>query len=141
MGEKESDRRQFPRIRTELLVRYKIIKAPEKHHEAETKDISVGGICLVAREKVIPSAVLALEIRFPRSEEPIVACGRVIWSKPSTLGLSPAGHQRFDNGIEFVEISEADRQRIKEHVETERKNPDKQKEGWKIGIVKDLSNQ
>ena len=134
MAEREPERRKFPRIRTELLVRYKIIKAPQKDYEAKTKDISAGGICLVAREQVTPGAVLALEIRFPHSEEPIVACGRVIWSRPSSLGLSPAGHQRFDNGIEFEEISEADRQRIKEHVEQERKSPEQQKEGWKIKI-------
>ncbi|MFC1699237.1 PilZ domain-containing protein [Candidatus Omnitrophota bacterium] len=136
MGAQE--RRKFPRIKSELLVRYKVLETPEQEVEAQTKDISEGGLCLVAREHLISGSVLALEVKFPHSKKPIVACGTVVWSKPSSLGISPGGHPRFDNGIEFKDISVDDRQRINEMVAA---GLDKQgkTEDWKIGIVKDFA--
>lgn len=139
MEEKGQEKRRFPRLKTELLVRYKILEAPkEEISDAKTKNISAGGICLVAREKINPGSILMLEIRFPKSDEAVVAYGRVIWSQDSALGLSPAGHMRFDNGIEFEEITDSDRERIKQHIKLEQ---EKLKDDWKIGIVKDLSSK
>lgn len=139
MEEKERDRRKFPRLKTELLVRYKILEVQEKQVDAKTKDISGGGVCLVAREKINPGSFLMLEIRFPKSDNAVIAYGRVVWSGESSLGLSPGGHMRFDNGIEFTQISDIDRKRIEEHIKVEQ---EKLKDTeWKIGIVKDLPGQ
>lgn len=139
MEEREHDRRRFPRLKTELLVRYKILEVPEKQIDAKAKDISSGGICLVAREKINPGSFLMLEIRFPKSDKPVIAYGRVVWSGESSLGLSPAGHMRFDNGIEFTQISDSDRERIEGHIKVEQ---EKLKDvDWKIGIAKDLPSR
>ncbi|MCQ9208342.1 MAG: PilZ domain-containing protein [Omnitrophica bacterium] len=131
------ERRKFPRITLELIVRYKVLKIPEQQIDAQTKNISAGGVCLVAREQMQTGTEVALEIKFPGSNKPIVATGRVAWSRESTLGLSPAGHQRFDNGVEFMEISDDDRDRIIERVKSKRqKTKDK---GWNVGIVTDIT--
>ncbi len=133
---KPTERRKFPRIEKEIIVRYKILSTPEKQLDGETKNISAGGVCLVTRERMEPETVVAMEIRFPQMNKPIVTTSRVIWCSESKLGPSPAGHTRFDNGIEFTQISEADRQQIAKYVEAEL---EKEKDGsWKIGLVTDL---
>ena len=137
MEEGTRERRQFPRIKVELIVRYKILSIPEQEFDAKTKDIGGGGVCLITREQIEPGTILLVDIKFPRSNRPILATGRVIWHRESSLGPSPAGHVRFDNGIEFLKISDSDRQRIIDHVKSEQeKAPSKD---WKIGLVKDLS--
>ena len=67
-----------------------------------------------------------------------VVNGKVVWSNDSTLGPSIAGHPRYDNGIEFMEISDQDRKVISEHVHNQQK---KSKDGgWNIGIARDLGD-
>ena len=120
----------------ELIVRYKILSSLEQL-DAKTKNISGGGVCLVTREKMELGTYLAMDIKFPSSKTPILAGGRVVWSTESSLGSSPAGHPRFDNGVEFVQISDLDQSRIIEHVKSEQEKM--KAEGWKIGIVTDIS--
>ena len=133
---KPVERRKFPRIEKEIIVRYKILSTPEEQLDAKTKNISGGGVCLVTREKMNMETVVAMEIRFPQMNKPIVTTARVVWCSESKLGPNPAGHIRFDNGIEFTQISEADREQIIKYVEVELK---KEKGGdWKIGLVTNL---
>ena len=136
MEEIRKERRKFPRTALELIVRYKVLSSQEQV-DAKTKNISGGGVCLVTREKMPLGAYLAMDMKFPGSKKPILAGGRVVWSNESRLGPSPAGHQRFDNGIEFVQIEDVDRQRIIEHVKTELDKP--KPPGWKLGLVTDIS--
>ena len=136
MEEIRKERREFPRTALELIVRYKVLSSQEQV-DAKTKNIGGGGVCLVTREKMPLGAYLAMDMKFPGSKKPILAGGRVIWSNESRLGPSPAGHQRFDNGIEFVQIEDVDRQRIIEHVKTELGKP--KPPGWKLGLVTDIS--
>jgi len=137
MEEMRKERRRFPRITLELIVRYKVLNLTEEQVDAQTKNISAGGVCLVAREKMVAGTKVAMEIKFPGSDKPVVANGRVIWSRESSLGLSPAGHPRFDNGIEFAQISDGDRSRISERVKSEQERT--KDKGWNVGIVTDLS--
>ena len=130
------ERRRFPRLQVELIVRYKILETSEQHCEATTKDISAGGVCLITREQLKAGSSLAVDIKLPQQTEPVMAVGRVVWSNVSRLGLSPGGHQRYDNGIEFVEIKDKDRQRIIKKVKADLDKA--QAEGWKIGLARDL---
>lgn len=136
MADSNSERRKFPRIVREIIVRYKILSTPEKQLDAETKNISGGGVCLVTREKMELETVVAMEIKFPHMNRAILTTAQVIWCSESKLGPSPAGHTKFDNGIEFMQISETDRQQIIKYVEAEL---EKEKGGdWKVGLVTDL---
>ena len=137
MEEIKKERRKFPRITVELIVRYKILSPAEQQFEGTTKNISGGGVCLVAREQYTSGTVMAMEIKFPHSINPAVVKGRVVWSKESGLGPSPAGRPRFDNGIEFEEISDSDRQQIIKQVNSEQKKT--RDKGWDIGMVRDLA--
>ncbi len=136
MTDLNRERRKFTRIKREIIVRYKILSTPEKQLDAKTKNISGGGVCLITREKMKLETVVAMEIKFPKMNKPILTTAQVIWRSESKLGPSPAGHTRFDNGIEFMQISETDRQQIIKYVEAEL---EKEKGGsWKIGLVTDL---
>ena len=137
MEQPMKERRRFPRLKIELFVRYKILGKMEQQGDGQTKNISAGGICLVAREKLQLGTKVAVEMKFPDSVNPVLAVGRVVWSDESNLGPSIAGHPRFDNGIEFEQISVLDRNRIIEHVKFAQ---DKTKgHDWQIGIVTDIA--
>ena len=136
MANAKKERRKFPRLKLELIVRYKILADSAGNLEAQTIDISAGGVCLVTRERIKTGTVLVMDIKFPQSDKPVIVEGRAIWSAESSLGLSPAGHKRFDNGIEFVQISDSDRQRIIEHVKVQQEKTGVK--DWKIGIVREL---
>lgn len=137
MEEINKERRKFLRITVELIVRYKVLTPAEQQLKGKTKNISGGGICLVAHEQYTPGTVMAMEIKFPHSINPVVVKGRVVWSKESGLGPSPAGRPRFDNGIEFEEISDSDRWQIIKQVNSEQKKA--RDKGWEIGMVRDLA--
>ncbi|GAF92948.1 unnamed protein product, partial [marine sediment metagenome] len=92
MTDLNRERRKFPRIEKEIIVRYKILSTPEKQLDAKIKNISAGGVCLVTREKMELETVVAMEIKFPQARKPIVTTARVIWCSESKLGPSPAGH-------------------------------------------------
>lgn len=139
MEEMGQERRRFPRIKVELLVRYKVLDNLEKQIQAQTKDISEGGVCLVTREQFKPGTVLALEIKFPYLTQVILVKGRVVWSAESRLGPSPAGHPRFDNGVEFDKVIELDREQITDYLKSEEEKT--QAKGWKIGIMRDTDNK
>lgn len=131
-----AERRRFPRLDVELIVRYKVLSTSEQEFEATTKNISQGGLCLLTHEELKPDTFLAVEIKFPQTPEPVVAIGHVVWSQASPLGPSPAGHRRFDNGIEFEKISDSDRQRIGKCVDVELKK--EQPQAWKVGMVRNI---
>ena len=138
MTDLNQERRKFTRVEKEIIVRYKILSTPEKQLDAKTKNLSVGGACLITRDKMELETVVAMEIKFPQMREPILTTARVVWCSESKLGPSPAGHRRFDNGIEFTQISEADRQQIIKHVESELEKENGKGKGWKVGLVTGL---
>lgn len=138
MDEMFKERRKFARATIELIVRYKVLDIPQQQLEAKTKDISGGGICLVTREKMKLGTAVAMEIKFSPADNPVIAYGRVVWFNQSKLGPSPAGHLRFDSGIEFEKISDQDRKRIIEKVQAEQGNT--KSKGWNIGIATDISH-
>jgi c-di-GMP-binding flagellar brake protein YcgR len=133
----EKEKRNYLRTRTELIVRYKVLDSSGEQLEGTTKDIGGGGICLVTLEQLARQTVLALEIKFPSATMPIVTVGKVAWSGVSSLGPSITGQARFDNGIEFIKISESDREKIIGYTEAE--NGKLKTVGWKTGIARDIS--
>ncbi len=136
MGELGKERRKFPRITVELIVRYKLLTAAEQQVNAATKDISAGGVCLITREEIKVGTRVAMEIKFPRSPNPVLIQGQVMWSNKSRLGLSPAGHVQYNNGFEFTQMNDTDRQHLLDNIKLEQERI--KIEGWKVGIVKDL---
>ncbi|MCM8824320.1 MAG: PilZ domain-containing protein [Candidatus Omnitrophica bacterium] len=107
----KTERRRFLRLNVSVCVEYSILGEEEVKSDF-THDIGGGGICLIVYDNIIEeNTILKLSIHLPDDTKPIKALGRVVWQRaiPSTV-------LRYDLGIEFIEISPEDRQRISEYV-------------------------
>jgi Tfp pilus assembly protein PilZ len=79
------ERRKMPRIAERCRVAYRALRggrAEAKVYAAETVNLSVSGLCLLAPEPLPRDTELALEICLEGTQEPVVAVGRVVWCAP-----------------------------------------------------------
>jgi c-di-GMP-binding flagellar brake protein YcgR len=107
--------RRFPRMMVSVDIEYNVLKKESSEREkAVTRDISAGGICLIVYEKVDIGSILDLKIHFDDTSEPLDVRGKVVWSSHFTVG--PDGRDRYDLGIEFTEVADADREKISQYL-------------------------
>lgn len=91
------ERRRYVRIDLCTQVEYEILpmQSPLK---AESKNISAGGLCLLADREMPPGTILHLKFYLPDKEKTYVeSLGRVVWQKKENEG--------YLTGIEFKNIS------------------------------------
>jgi len=110
------EKRRFPRLPINTEVEYTI---PDQE-EAElfttgSKNISSGGVCIVAFEKLEPGVILDLKFSIPALNKFIIAKGRVAWIKELHIVETKIG-KIYEAGIEFVNIKDADREKIQEFI-------------------------
>lgn len=114
------ERRKYARLQANVEVKYTVIGKPGAVN-AFSKNISAGGLCILAEEQLVVDTPLQLEIRIPDLQNPIVALGRVVWQQKAHAAAAEKSRQRFDTGIEFTGISDFDRFNINrfvmEHIE------------------------
>lgn len=114
-GAEMQEKRRFPRLNTSsVIVSWRKIKTLD--NLSKTKDISGGGICLMIEEKdsLAVGDALQLEFSLP-SKEIIHSKGQVVWLDEFAIGDINA-QSRFEVGIEFIDISDKDREVIKQYV-------------------------
>ena len=73
-----------------------------------SKDVSAGGLCIIAEEELAPDTPLELEVKVPDLKDSIRALGRVVWQTK----FEAANEQTkvfFNTGVEFTGISDFDR--------------------------------
>ncbi|MFH1848309.1 MAG: PilZ domain-containing protein [Candidatus Omnitrophota bacterium] len=109
----EKNRRQFIRYQAELGVRYT--------HEniladGKTRDMSLGGICLIACEKPRINTILQLEIEIPFNRQAITAHGKVAWVKEDVSEKDDSGRRYFIIGLEFIKISAESRAELSNYI-------------------------
>lgn len=76
------ERRKFIRIPTKLKLGYRKLESLEPLRAVKTENISEQGIMVVLPEFFAPQTRLELSINTKDNEAPILAFGRVIWSRP-----------------------------------------------------------
>ena len=108
----KKERRRYPRHYA-VVADYKLADS-DSVKVGQVKNISAVGICLILYDNVKIGTGLELEIYLPSTASSILAKGRVVWVKEYKIisELKP----RFDAGIEFLEIQEADKQKISQYV-------------------------
>jgi len=111
------ERRAFPRVSFDVEVNYKIISLPEKVSDLtmRSKDISEGGIRIVALEMLDPGTMLDLKFLLPGLKEPMSAIARVVWTEEFMVGTLSSS-KAYEAGVEFVSISKEDREEINQFV-------------------------
>jgi c-di-GMP-binding flagellar brake protein YcgR len=114
-----SERRRFVRLNSAVDIQYNLLeKEPAERLKTKSRNISAGGICIIASEKLEIDDILVISITVPGETLPVVTKGRVAWIKPFEIGKEG---QHFDVGIEFIEISPEDRKKIEQYVFTFKK--------------------
>lgn len=107
MGWDGGERRKFPRVVFPCKI---VVGSPIRLLTTHTENIGGGGIRVILEEKLDIFTVVGLEL-FLEREKPIKCRGRIKWvvEKVNPLERYPL---LFDTGIEFVEISDCDREYV-----------------------------
>ena len=113
--EANQERRKFQRLNALVDVVYNKISPAQKVEFSLTRNISKGGICLIAYDELKVSDMLDLNIYLPEDKITVHVIGRVVWVKDFVICDIPKG-KRFDVGIEFVQITEEDKKKIDKYV-------------------------
>jgi hypothetical protein len=97
------------------FVRRATLKFPDREEEVFTIDVGLEGVFVERRDPLKIGQELEIRFAFPESEIPMKARCRVAWWHQENAPLSskslPAGA-----GLEFVEMSEQDRTRMREQL-------------------------
>lgn len=115
------ERRKFPRLLLSVGVEYNVINkgVVEPAVTTYSKNISVGGICIILLERVELNSVLDLTFSMPDCKQTIKAQGEVVWLREFVIGVNQT-IKGYEAGIEFTNISEEDKNKINEYVTDKR---------------------
>ena len=110
------ERRKFIRLRAPIGVSYRHIKKGKRQRPQLTliKDISGGGLCLLAKEELRAGDLLDIEIQIPHLSEPVRVVGEVAWYVPER----GKGREDAEAGVRFRDVEPKDLHSIFEYVYT-----------------------
>jgi c-di-GMP-binding flagellar brake protein YcgR len=109
------EKRAYPRYTATLTTKYRVIEDEQEiksilerrnqKQNTSTQDISLGGMYLVAKEKLNSKSILSVEIILPRSSTSISVFAEVVWSNNEGVG------------VRFITIKEEDLETLKNYLE------------------------
>jgi hypothetical protein len=105
------ERREYVRCDCKSLIIYSILDNPEVKKDCTSVDVCGVGLKVMAKEQLEKGTQLRVEFKLPGQDDAIEAkCTVVAWVKKGQEDL-------FETGIEFLEISDEDKQKISSFVE------------------------
>lgn len=108
MAKGKEERRGFLRVDDVTEISYSPIEE-EPLREAKTLDLGGGGIRLISKEEIPPGTTLSLRFDLPSDPPASISCkGKVAWSEEVT----EEGETKYQQGITFIDVDEANRQKI-----------------------------
>jgi c-di-GMP-binding flagellar brake protein YcgR len=111
----EVEKRQFVRLNLLADITYTRRASSANEKISLTRNISKGGICFIAYEKLNEGEMLDLSIFIPEQEKPIAATGKIAWIKEFIIG-DPEKGKRYDVGIEFIKVSDGELAKIDKYI-------------------------
>ena len=91
------EKREYPRLDESWEMTYRKLDVRDiAPISTFTLNISGGGICFSADERLEPNSLIALELKSPHFPSPIIAMAKVVWCK--RRGLKG---KKYDVGAEF----------------------------------------
>jgi c-di-GMP-binding flagellar brake protein YcgR len=110
--ENVQEKRKHKRLKAYHLVKYRPAFAPkDKLILSSIKNISAGGVCMEAKEKLRVGEFVQLYINFPWLSSPVPALAKVVWLR------KPGRQEKYEYGLEFSEIEDIIRKDIHERIE------------------------
>jgi len=89
------------------------MSADQKGFDPSTKDISVGGICLISKKAFPIGKIIEFKFAIPDFDKTIEVSGRIVWNEI----VKNEKEEIFYNGIQFVRIESEDRDLIGKYVD------------------------
>ena len=112
------ENRKFIRLRTSIGIVYRLIKKHKrlKPTASLVKNISGGGLSLMAKEDLRTGDLLDMEIHIPHLEDPVCAIGEVVWF----ASFEDRERERIirEAGVRFRDVHPKDLHHILEYVYT-----------------------
>lgn len=106
------ERRKFPRATFPCKI---VVQFSNRQLVSQTKNISAGGLRVSLEERIERYETVDLEL-FLKKESPIKCKGRITWVIEIINPMENCPTM-FDVGVEFMDISDTDREYIKEMVD------------------------
>ncbi|MHC4933713.1 MAG: PilZ domain-containing protein [Planctomycetota bacterium] len=103
------ERRAHRRFLEQIKVRYRDLEGLDPSSWGRTRDLSLGGLCLISERGVRVGGHLALEIHIESEPAPVLALGRVLRCEEDDRGGVA--------GIQFLWVSEEDRSNLERLAE------------------------
>lgn len=110
--------RQLSRLNMTCDIRYSKVSDEENlsnKKDSATKDISQGGICFISSEFLESGTLIQLDITLGKEEPDVQVRGSIVWSEEFHI----SGQKGWDNGLEFLDISERDKQLIQKYMDSQ----------------------
>ena len=108
--------RKFPRLKADCHI-YLEHSSGEEPVATKTENIGIGGFCVILSKELPKLSKVKVCLDLLDGEKPIACEGRIVWTVASrTFGSDKLTH---DTGVEFLDISEQARNRIKQLIGNE----------------------
>ena len=106
------DRRRFPRLSAQLVVRVVSVQDGPEPTTVETvsRDVSSGGIRAQVNRRLETGSFVGLSIDLPGRDDPAELFGEVIWCEPTVDGA-------YEVGLRFVSGSEDAEETLRDYLE------------------------
>lgn len=98
------ERRRHRRFLDEVRVRYRDLEGHDPSRWGLTRDISLGGLCLLSEAHIPVGSHLAIEIHIEHETAPVLALARVLRAEQDESGCT--------SGLEFLWVGEEDRRNL-----------------------------
>ena len=107
------NRRKFPRASYPCLIILRHTHAEPEAMLTHTENVGIGGVCIILKRSLKLFTPVELEIDLLDTSMHIKCEGKVVWSVQRRSEAKPSF---YDTGVEFMNISIKDQQRISEIV-------------------------
>lgn len=109
--------RKFPRVKYDCHVILKYGKQP-KQFKTHTENIGPGGICVILNTPLDIFSQVGVKIMFQNGKTSLECIGRIVWIVKSSILQSNGAKDIFDVGIEFVNLSDENKNRIETIIDS-----------------------
>ncbi len=110
------ERRQFVRIKVKLYIGYKALDPSQLEGHCWSRDISVGGIGLVIKNKVEFGTMMELRIGLHDKLKPLVTKAKVFWQVESPVP-DEDGSKCYRTGLIFTSLAEEEKNRLDNFID------------------------
>jgi Tfp pilus assembly protein PilZ len=110
------NRREFPRVMYPCMVKCGTGSSPKETLLTHTENIGEGGLCVILKREFRLFSLIDLEVDLLDADDHLRAQGKVVWSV-RRKAIEDHKPLFYDVGVEFVDLSLRNQERLKETIE------------------------